>query len=64
MFWVIGEFEWFRSEFLVKILNILLWLKNIIMKFNSYNEIGDDGASKLGEGLSKLLNLKSLNLNF
>ncbi len=31
--------------------------------FNS-NGIGADGSGKLGEGLSKLLNLTSLNLNF
>ncbi len=28
------------------------------------NNIGDVGAAKLGEGVSKLLNLSSLNLNF
>jgi hypothetical protein len=33
-------------------------------KFNSYNSIGAKGAAKLGEGVSKLLNLTSLDLNF
>ncbi len=35
-----------------------------IWKFNSQNSIGDEGAAKIGEGVSKLLNLTSLNLNF
>jgi hypothetical protein len=35
-----------------------------ILKFISENNIGDVGAAKLGEGVSKLLNLSSLNLNF
>ncbi len=35
-----------------------------IIKFLSENEIGDDGAAKLGESVSKLLNLNTLNLNF
>jgi hypothetical protein len=30
----------------------------------SSNEIGADGAAKLGEGISKLPNLTILNLNF
>ncbi len=37
------------------------------MIFNRSNEIGyyrEGGASKLGEGISKLLKLTSLNLNF
>ncbi len=34
------------------------------MKFISYNRIGDQGASKLGEGITKLQNLFTLNLNF
>jgi hypothetical protein len=34
------------------------------LKFISENGIGDEGAVKIGEGVSKLLNLTSLNLNF
>jgi hypothetical protein len=34
------------------------------MKFISYNGISDDGSAKLGEGISKLLNLTTLNINF
>ncbi len=34
------------------------------LKISSKNEIGDVGAEKIGEGLSKLLNLITLNLNF
>ena len=34
------------------------------MKLNRYNEIGDEGAAKLGEDISKLMNLTSLNMNF
>ncbi len=33
------------------------------MKFLSRNNIGDEGAAKLGEGLSNLINLTTLNLN-
>ncbi len=29
----------------------------------SLNKIGADGAAKLGESISKMLNLKSMNLN-
>ena len=32
--------------------------------FNNGNSIGDEGAAKISEGVSKLLNLTSLNLNF
>ncbi len=35
-----------------------------ILKFISENSIDDEGASKIGDGVSKLLNLTSLNLNF
>ncbi len=35
-----------------------------ISKFISGNSIGYEGAAKIGEGVSKLLNLTSLNLNF
>ena len=35
-----------------------------ILKFNSNNSIGAEGAAKIGEGVSNLLNLTSLNLNF
>ncbi len=34
-----------------------------IMKFISSNKIGAEGVAKLGEGVSKLLNLTSLDLN-
>ena len=34
------------------------------MIFISWNGIGAEGAEKIGEGVSKLLNLTSLNLNF
>jgi hypothetical protein len=34
------------------------------MFLNRENEIGVQGATKLGEGVSKLLNLTVLNLNF
>jgi hypothetical protein len=34
------------------------------MKFIRYNEMCDEGAAKLGEGVSKLVNLNSLNINF
>jgi hypothetical protein len=34
------------------------------LKFNSNNLIGAEGAEKLGEGVSKLENLTSLNLDF
>ena len=34
------------------------------LKISSKNEIGDVGAAKIGEGLSKLLNLATLNLDF
>ena len=33
-------------------------------KISSKNEIGDVSAAKIGKGLSKLLNLNTLNLNF
>ena len=32
-------------------------------KISRLNEIGYEGAAKIGEGLSKLLNLTTLNLN-
>lgn len=38
-----------------------------LTKFNlnfSYNRIGNEGATKLSEGLSNLLNMINLNLNF
>ncbi len=35
-----------------------------IFKLIRNNGIGADGAGKLGEGVSKLLNLTTLNLNF
>jgi hypothetical protein len=34
------------------------------LKFISENNIDDEGAAKLGEGVSKLLNLTCLNLEF
>jgi hypothetical protein len=34
------------------------------LKFIRYESIGAGGAAKIGEGVSKLLNLTSLNLNF
>jgi hypothetical protein len=34
------------------------------MKLNSYDKIGYEGVRKLGEGVSKLVNLTNLNLNF
>jgi hypothetical protein len=34
------------------------------LKLISNNSIGDKGAAKLGEGISKLMNITSLNLNF
>ncbi len=34
------------------------------MKFHRSNGIGSEGAAKLGEGVSILKNLTSLNLNF
>jgi hypothetical protein len=34
------------------------------IKFNRFNGIGDDRTIKLGEGISKLLNLTALDLNF
>jgi hypothetical protein len=34
-----------------------------ILKFISWNSIGSEGAEKIGEGVSKLLYLTSLNLN-
>jgi hypothetical protein len=37
---------------------------NLIFKFIRYNEFGDGGAAKLVEGVSKLLNLTNLNLDF
>jgi hypothetical protein len=35
-----------------------------ILKFISDNYLGAEGASKIGDGVSKLLNLTSLNLDF
>ncbi len=35
-----------------------------ILKFISWNSIGAEGAAKVGEGVSKLLNLTSLDMNF
>ena len=35
-----------------------------ILKLISYNEIGEDGAGNLGLGVSNLLNLTDLNLDF
>ena len=35
-----------------------------ILKLISNNQMGAEGAAKIGEGVSKLLNLTSLNLNF
>ncbi len=40
----------------------LKWYWNL--KFIRVNQIGTEGAVKLSEGVSKLLNLTSLNLNF
>jgi hypothetical protein len=37
--------------------------KILILKFISYNTIGAEGAAKLDEGVSKLLNLTCSNLN-
>ena len=34
------------------------------LEISRSNEIGDVGAAKIGEGLSKLLNLTTLNLDF
>jgi hypothetical protein len=34
------------------------------LKFISGNQIGAEGAAKLGEEVSKLMNLTGLNLNF
>jgi hypothetical protein len=34
------------------------------MKFIRYSRISDEGAAKLGECVSKLMNLTTLNLNF
>jgi hypothetical protein len=49
-------------------LKIFLCFKNCkrywILKINSYNGIGLEGAAKLSIGISRLLNLTSLNLNF
>ncbi len=45
----------------------MLGIKKYKIKLNlkiSGNDIGVNGAEKLGEGVSKLLNLTSLNLNF
>ncbi len=41
-------------------------IKHRILKFicGSGNSMGAEGAAKIGEGVSKLLNLTSLNLNF
>jgi hypothetical protein len=36
---------------------------HIDFQFNSNNSIGDEGAEELGEGISKLLNLTTLNLD-
>ncbi len=35
-----------------------------MLKFISGNSIGEEGAAEIGEGVSKLLNLTSLDLNF
>jgi hypothetical protein len=37
--------------------------RHLNLKHNSYNKIGDKGAAKLSEGISKLVNLCNLNLN-
>ncbi len=34
------------------------------LEISRFNEIGDVGAAKIGEGLSKLLKLTTLNLDF
>jgi hypothetical protein len=70
MFFKIAEFDYFDSEFNVKIFiyrniynlnsskinNIACNKKKLksccIFKFISYNEIGNDGAEKIGEGVS------------
>jgi hypothetical protein len=62
MFFKIAEFDYFEYGFQV------LELKNLkslwIFKLFSDNGIGDEGAGKLGEDVSKLLNLTALNMNF
>jgi hypothetical protein len=46
----------------------MFWIKNLKRNWNlkliRSNEIGDKGATKLGEVISKLVNLNSLNMNF
>jgi hypothetical protein len=50
------------------LINNFAWNKKIkikmYLKIYSLNEIYDNGAAKIGEGLSKLLNLTTLNLDF
>ena len=38
--------------------------RHLNFKLNSHNQIGNEGAAKLSESLSKLVNLTTLNLNF
>ena len=40
----------------------MMW-KTTILTFLRYNGIGDEGSARLGEGVSKLINLTSLDLN-
>jgi hypothetical protein len=71
----IGEFNYFRFEFQVKIkliirkiynlnsllINIIAWNKILII---SNNDIGSDEVTNIGEGISELVILTSLNINF
>ncbi len=45
-------------------LEIIKSLNILNLEIFSYNEIDNQGLSKLGEGVSKLLNLTFLDLNF
>jgi hypothetical protein len=50
---------------MVKLFGIKKKLKMLLkLETFRFNEIGEEGAAKLGEGVSKLVNLTALNLNF
>ena len=49
--------------YLFYLLIIFLLFIYLILKFISGNKIGINGVAKLGEGVSKLMNLTSLNFD-
>ena len=49
---------------MIKLFGIKKFTTTLNLNFISGNGIGDEGAAKLGEGVSHLVNLTKLNLKF